>query len=350
MSAVDIRARDENHTRHDERIPRSEGRKTRRGWRRLGRTRFRYVDAYGNPVDDEELERIRALAIPPAWTDVWISPSPRARVQATGIDSAGRKQYRYRASFRAAQERAKFDRLFEFATALPSLRASTAAHLRLPPYEREWTCAVAIGLVNKAWFRVGSDRHARRSRTYGVTTLRKRHVSVDADEVRFCFRAKNRKLVRRSIRSATLARAVEALLDLPDGSRLFRYERDDELVALTGDQLNAYLAERMGPFTVKDFRTWGGTLLAASELAQRGLPDSEAEAKRTLASVMRAVGEELGNTAAVARESYVSPVVVDAYLAGRTLADFRTANGRPARLTADERALVRLLRSARRKR
>jgi DNA topoisomerase I len=322
----------------------------RGGWRRRGRKRFRYVNAAGTEIrDEEQLERIRALAIPPAWREVWISPNPRARIQATGIDAAGRKQYRYHPSFRAAQERAKFERLLDFANALPKLRTATSRHLRGEPFEREWTCALAVGLVNKTWFRVGSDRHARGARTYGVTTLTKRHVSVAGDLVEFCFRTKNRRLVRRSIRSVALASGVVKLLELPGGARLFRYERDGELVALTGAELNEYLGEYMGDgFTAKDFRTWGGTLLAASELTRRGPSADEQEARHAIASVMRAVGDELANTPAVARDSYVSPAVIDAYLDGRTLDDFRDVNGRPPRrnLTADERALVRLLRAA----
>lgn len=320
----------------------------RGGWRRLGAKRFRYATASGEAIrDEDQLERIRALAIPPAWREVWISPNPRARIQATGIDAAGRKQYRYHASFRAAQDRAKFEQLLDFAKALPDLRATTSRHLRNGVHERDWTCALALGLVNKAWFRVGSDRHTRRSRTYGVTTLTKRHASVEGDVIEFCFRGKNRRLVRRTIRNATLARGIARLLDLPGGGRLFRYERDGEIVALTGDALNEYLAENMGEsFTAKDFRTWGGTLLAASELARRGPAEDERAAKRTIAAVMRSVGEELGNTAAVARESYVSPAVLDAYLAGRTLDDYRRASRRPPRMSQDERALVRLLRAA----
>jgi DNA topoisomerase I len=319
----------------------------RGGWRRLGTQRFRYATSSGEEIrDQEQLERIRALAIPPAWREVWISPNPRARIQATGIDAAGRKQYRYHASFRAAQDRAKFERLLDFAKALPDLRATTSRHLRDGAHQRDWTCALAVGLVNKAWFRVGSDRHTRRSRTYGVTTLTKRHASVEGDVVEFCFRGKNRRLVRRTIRNPTLARGVARLLDLPGGGRLFRYERDGELVALTAAGLNEYLEENMGEgFTAKDFRTWGGTLVAASELARHGPAEDERGAKRTIAAVMRSVGEELGNTAAVARESYVSPAVLDAYLAGRTLDDYRRASRRPPRMSQDERALVRLLRA-----
>jgi DNA topoisomerase-1 len=318
----------------------------RRGWRRLGRKRFRYVDAHDVEIAEaEQLERIRSLAIPPAWTEVWISPNPRARLQATGFDSAGRKQYLYHPSYRAAQEREKFERLLDFAKRLPRLRSRTSRHLRLDPFEHDWTCAVAVGLINKAWFRVGSDRHTRSSRTYGVTTLRKRHVSVSGDTITFCFRAKNRKLVRRSITNATLAECVEQLLDLPNGSRLLRFERDEELADLTSPLLNAYLAEHLGDdHTAKDFRTWGGTLLAARELERRGPPESEPAAKRTLSTVMRRVGEELGNTAAVARASYVSPVVVGHYLAGRTLVDFRPADGSGSKhMSASEEALKKLL-------
>ena len=319
------------------------------GLRRVRRGRgFSYHEDDGARIDDPAVvERINDLAIPPAWDDVWICADPRGHVQATGIDAAGRKQYRYHDAYRAAQERAKYERLLEFGRGLPKLRRRAAGHLRLGPYEREWACAIAIGVVNKTWFRVGSERHARSARTYGVTTLRKRHVSVSGDEITFRFRAKNRKLVRRSISNAALAKGVDALLDLPNGSRLLRFERDDELVALTAPMLNDYIADNLAPdYTAKDFRTWGGTLLAAKELARRGPAESETGANRALATVMRRVGEELGNTAAVARASYVSPLVVDHYLAGRTLEDFRSANGSgPRRLSASERALVSLLKS-----
>jgi len=210
----------------------------------LGRKRFRYVDAHDVAITDEEqLERIEALAIPPAWTNVWVSPNPRARLQATGVDAAGRKQYRYHESYRAAQERAKFERLLDFAKGLPRFRGRTDRHLRLDAFEREWTCALAVGVINKAWFRVGSEQHARSSRTYGVTTLRKRHVTVDGDEIAFCFRAKNSKLVRRTIVNGRLAQGVEELLALPNGSRLFRFERDGELFNLTSAILNDYIGD-----------------------------------------------------------------------------------------------------------
>jgi DNA topoisomerase-1 len=318
----------------------------RGGWRRLGRRRFRYVDSHGRPITDEAaLERIGALVIPPAWTDVWISPNAGAKLQATGVDAAGRRQYLYHPDFRAAQERAKFERLLHFAKALPTLRGRARRHLALGPYERDWACAIAVTLINDAWFRVGSDRHARASRTYGITTLTKRHVAISGDEIQFSFRGKNAKQIRRTVADRRLARELRALVSLNSGSRLFRYERDGELYNLTGAMLNEYIGEHLGNgFTAKDFRTWGGTLLAAVELGRRGPPASETEAKRVIAAVMRKVSDELGNTPAVARASYVSPVVVDHYLAGRTLEDFRPRS-RKANLRADEAALVRMLRS-----
>ena len=230
---------------------------------------------------------------------------------------------------------------------MPALRAATSRHLQLGPYERDWACAIAVTLVNHAWFRVGTDRHARTSRTYGITTLTKRHVTISGDEIRFSFRGKNRKLIVRTVGNATLAPEVAHLVELQNGARLFRYERDGETFNLTSALLNEYLGEHLGNgFTAKDFRTWGGTLLAAVELAGHGPPESEPQADRVLAAVMRKVGDELGNTAAVARGSYVSPLVVDHYRAGRTIEDFRPKPGsRTARLRADEVALLRMLRS-----
>ena len=320
----------------------------RGGWRRLGKRRFRYVDSRGRPITDEDaLERIRSLVIPPAWTDVWISPNAGAKLQATGQDAAGRRQYLYHERFRAAQEREKFERLLTFGARLPALRSSLARDLRLGPYEQDWASALALRLVNNAWFRVGSDRHTRASRTYGITTLTKRHVTLSGDEIAFRFHGKNRRLVRRTLRNASLARELQALLELPGGARLFRFEREGELVNLTGALLNQYIGDRLGDgFTAKDFRTWGGTLVAARALARHGAPEDDADAKRALSSAMRKVAAELGNTPAVARASYVSPAVVEHYLAGRTIEDFRPRSRRSG-LGADEHALLRMLRSRR---
>jgi DNA topoisomerase-1 len=317
----------------------------RGGWRRLGsRGHHRYVDSRGTPVDGERLRRVEELVIPPAWRDVWISPDPQAKLQATGVDAAGRRQYLYHPAYRAAREREKYDRLVRFGELLPGLRRSLERHLALGPYEREWASAVAVTLVNRGWFRVGSERHLRASRTYGITTLAKRHVTVRAQRVTFRFPGKHRIVVRTTLVDPQLAEAVRDLLRYDGGARLLRFERDGEPANLTARLLNEYIAENLGEgFTTKDFRTWGGTLAAARGLADRGIPETAADERRILASVMRRVGAELGNTPAVARASYVSPAVLEQWRDGRTLDDF--ARRRAKRLSADETALLALLRS-----
>jgi DNA topoisomerase I len=327
----------------------------RRGWRRLGsRGRFRYVDARGRPIADEEaLERIESLRIPPAWRDVRISPRPYAKLQATGIDTAGRMQYLYHPDFRARQEQAKFDKLIRFAEKLPELRTAMAEHMSLEPLEPEWTAALAIRLINLGWFRVGDERYAKRFRTFGITTLRKSHVTVRGSRITFCFRSKHRALVRTAVVDAELAEAMRELQSVKGGRVLFRYRNGHGVCNLTGRRLNDYIQEHMGEeFTAKDFRTWGGTLLAAIALAEHGLPETESKAKRVIASVMRSVGERLGNTPAVARASYVSPAVIDQYLDGRTIDDFRPrhlriVSARDVGLDAEEQAVLGLLRSHR---
>ena len=329
----------------------------RRGWRRLGSPgRFRYVDARGKPIADAEtLQRIDALRIPPAWRDVRISPRPYAKLQATGIDRAGRVQYLYHSDYRARQEQAKFDKLIRFAERLPELRAAMAKHMDQEPLTFEWTAAVAVRLINLGWFRVGDERYAKRFRTFGITTLRKGHVRVRGSRITFRFRAKNRALVRTAVVDEELAEAMRELLAVKGGRRLFRYRNGngDGLCSLTGAGVNEYIREHMGEeFTAKDFRTWGGTLLAAIALAERGPTESESQSKRVIAAVMRTVGERLGNTPAVARASYVSPAVIDQYLDGRTIEDFRprhlrVVGARDVGLDREEQALLSLLRSHR---
>jgi DNA topoisomerase-1 len=323
------------------------------GWRRAGsRGRFRYHDARGNRItDDEKLERIRSLVIPPAWKDVWISPRPHARLQATGVDSAGRRQYVYHPAFRRQQEQAKYERLTLFAERLPELRAAMSEHMDGDTLDRLHVSAVAARLVDLGWFRVGSERYARESRTFGITTLSKRHVRVRGHRIAFEFRGKSGGAVRTTLVDDELAEAMRELLAVPGGRRLFRYEANGGLSNLTGARLNDYVRGYLGEeFTAKDFRTWGGTLTAAIGLAERGVAETEVQAKRTIAAVMRRVGRELGNTSAVARASYVSPAVVEQYLDGRTLDDFRprhlrVVGARDMGLGVEERALLSLLRS-----
>ena len=325
----------------------------RGGWSRKGsRGRFRYVDSRGDRITDpDRLERIEALAIPPAWREVWISPRPGANLQATGVDSAGRRQYLYHDKFREAQERVKYEKLIRFGERLPELRLAMANHLELEQLDPDRVSAVAVRLINLGWFRVGSDRAAKQSRTFGITTLRKRHVSVRGQRIAFSFRGKGRAQVHRTLVDEELADEVRHLLGVNGGTRLFRYRLNGDLRNLTAERLNDYIGLHLGDdFTAKDFRTWGGTLLAAVALAERGPAETETERKRTIAAVMRAVGEKLGNTPAVCRASYVSPAVVEQYLEGRTLEDFRprqlrVVGARDIELDPEESSLLSLLRS-----
>jgi DNA topoisomerase I len=223
-------------------------------------------------------------------------------------------------------------------------------HMELEPLSPEWTCAVAVRLINLGWFRVGDERYAKAHKTFGITTLRKSHVSVRGSRIAFRFRAKHRIWVRTAVVDSELAEAMRQLRG-QRGRRLFCYRLDDETFNLTARRLNDYIAEFMGEeFTAKDFRTWGGTLIAAVALAEHGPAETETEKKRAVAAVMRTVGERLGNTPAVARASYVSPAVVEQYLDGRTIEDFRPRHLRVVRaretgLDPEEQSLVSLLRS-----
>lgn len=289
--------------------------------------------------------------IPPAWRDVWISPRPGAKLQATGLDAAGRRQYLYHPEFRAAQEQAKYDRLILFAERLPALREAMATHMDHEGLDRERISAVALRLIDIGWFRVGSDRYAKTSKTFGITTLSKRHVLVRGSRIAFRYRGKHKVWVHTAVADAELAGVIKELLAVRGGRRLFRYEWEGDLCNLSGTRLNDYVRIYLGEeFTAKDFRTWGGTLLAAIGFAERGLPETEAEARRSVAAVMRTVADRLGNTPAVARASYVSPAVVEQYLDGRTIDDFRprhlrVVGARDINLDREEQALLSLLRS-----
>jgi DNA topoisomerase-1 len=316
------------------------------------RGRFRYVDARGNRITDaDKLERIKSLEIPPAWKEVWIASSASAKLQATGVDAAGRKQYLYHPNFRAQREQEKFDRLIRFAERLPDLREAMSVDMDNELLDRARVSAIATRLINRAWFRVGTEKYAKESKTFGITTLRKNHVNVRGQRIAFDFQGKHKSVIRTTLVDEELAEAIKELIAQPKGTRLFRYEWDGGLCALTGAKLNEYVREHLGDeFTAKDFRTWGGTLIAAVELAERGLAETETEAKRTVTAVMRKVGSELGNTPAVARSSYVSPAVIDQYLDGTTIEDFRprhlrVVGARDSGLDREEQALLSLLRS-----
>jgi DNA topoisomerase IB len=327
------------------------------GWTRKGRKgRFRYYDSAGREITDQaRLERIEQLVIPPAWKEVWIAPTARAKLQVTGYDTAGRKQYLYHPDYRAAQEQAKYDKLIRFGEKLPDLRAAMSEHMNKDEFDRERVSAIALRLINLGWFRVGSERHARESRTYGITTLTRRHVQVQGHRLTLAFRSKHGAQVRSTFVDEELAQALRELLRLPGGSRVFRYRWEDRLWSLTSKRLNDYVKIYLGEeFTAKDFRTWGGTLLAAVAFAERaareGFPETPAAERRSVCAVMRRVAVELGNTPAVTRASYVSPAVVEQYLDGRTIEDFRprhlrVVGARDIGLEREEQALLSLLRS-----
>src|SRR3954447_4695659 len=320
--------------------------------RKGSKGRFRYYDRNGERITDPAvLARIESLVIPPAWNDVWISARPRSHLQATGVDAAGRRQYLYHPDYRAQQEQAKYDKLVRFAERLPVLRNAMSEHMEDDSLSYERVCAIALRLIHLGWFRVGSERYAKMSRTFGITTLRKRHVTIRGSRITFRFRAKHSIQVHTAIVDAELAKALRELMALDGGARVFRYERDGEIYPLDARKPNDYILHHMGDeFSAKDFRTWGGTLIAAVALAERGLPESATAQRKTIAGVMRRVGERLGNTPAVARASYVSPAVIEQYLDGGTIDDFRArhlrvVHAREVDLDHEERALLSLLRS-----
>jgi DNA topoisomerase I len=325
------------------------------GWSRRGRKgAFRYYDNSDSRIADKgKLARIEALAIPPAWKDVWISPRATAKLQATGYDAAGRKQYLYSADFRAQQEQAKYDRLIRFGEALPALREAMSLHFEQDELDRERVSAIALRLIELGWFRVGSERYVRDG-TFGVTTLLRRHIEVRGRRVRLSFPAKQGIRVRTELVDPDLAGALRRLLEV-EGPRVFKYEWEGSTYNLTSKRLNDYVKIYLGEeFTAKDFRTWGGTLLTAIYLAQRvgrrGFPESVTEQKQSVAAVMRRVAERLGNTPAVTRSSYVSPAVLEQYFDGRTIDDFRprhlrVVNARDPALSPEEQAMLSLLRS-----
>ncbi|MDP3174522.1 MAG: DNA topoisomerase IB [Phenylobacterium sp.] len=277
-----------------------------------------YRDADGKPVRDEAtLERIRKLAIPPAWTDVWICPSAHGHIQATGRDQRGRKQYRYHADWKAGRDGAKYDRVIAFGRGLPRLRARVEADLAKRGLPREKVLAAVVRLLELTLIRVGNDEYARANKSFGLTTLRDRHASVSATGAVFEFRGKSGKVHRTGFRDRRLARIVKACQDIP-GQRLFQYiDADGQRRAVESADVNAYLREAMGEdFSAKDFRTWAGTLAAAQALLSCPECASASEAKRHVNVCVKAVAGLLGNTAAVCRSAYIHPLVIDAYERG----------------------------------
>jgi DNA topoisomerase-1 len=279
---------------------------------------FSYRDPDGRPIRDPQvLGRIRALAIPPAWTDVWICLDPAGHIQATGRDAKGRKQYRYHARFREVRDSHKYERTIAFAEALPRIRAAVNEDLSKPGLSRRKVVAAVVRLLERTQIRVGNEEYARENRSYGLTTLRDRHVAVDGSEIKFKFRGKSGKDLRVGLRDRRLARIVRRCQDLP-GQQLFQYRDDDgDLQAVDSDDVNEYLREVTGEdFTAKDFRTWAGTLLAAQALQAAEAVDDELAAKKAVVRAIESVAEDLGNTPSVCRSCYVHPAIIDSYMDG----------------------------------
>jgi DNA topoisomerase-1 len=283
--------------------------------RRAGRG-FAYIDAEGRPLrDPTTLARIRALAIPPAYTDVWIAADPSAHLQATGRDQKGRKQYRYHADWMSQRASAKFERLVEFAEALPALRDRIKADMALPGLPRSKVLATVVSLLETTLIRVGNEDYAKQNRSFGLTTLRRRHVKLDGSELRFDFKGKSGKKWRISVRDRRVARILRACQELP-GQTLFHYKDEDgEAAAVTSADVNDYLRETTGEeITAKDFRTWAGTVMAAAALAELPPQETKRATQKQLREVIARVAQRLGNTPTVCRQSYVHPEVLNGFL------------------------------------
>jgi DNA topoisomerase-1 len=306
---------------------------------------FRYLDAQSRIVRDAEtLARIRALAIPPAWTGVWISPEERGHVQATGRDARGRKQYRYHALWREVRDETKYDRMIAFAAALARIRRRTKLDLAQPGLPRAKVLAAAVQLLEKTLIRVGNEEYARANGSFGLTTLHNRHVNVQGKRVTFRFRGKSGREHVIGLKDPRLAAVVRRCRDLP-GQELFAYfDEAGEIQGIGSADVNDYLREISGSdFTAKDFRTWAGTVLALQALQQSPEFGSLAEGKRNVVAAIESVARTLGNTKAVCRKSYIHPALLDAYLDG----SMKTAARERGRASqrSDEANLLRILKA-----
>jgi DNA topoisomerase-1 len=315
-----------------------------RGLRRERRGEaFDYFKANGDRLTDEAtLERVRKLAIPPAWTDVWICPRANGHLQATGRDARGRKQYRYHPQFREVRESTKYEHMLEFARALPAIRAQLAQHMALRGLPREKVLATVVHLLETTLIRVGNDDYARENRSYGLTTLRNPHVKVEGSELRFQFKGKSGKLWRLQVKDRRIAKIIRACQDLP-GQRLFQY-RDEagEVREVTSADVNAYLREITGrDITAKDFRTWAGTVMAALALREFEAAETRATQKKNLKDAIARVAARLGNTPTICRKCYIHPEVLDAYVQGQLLLDVKDAAA--GELQPEEAAVLAML-------
>jgi len=293
--------------------------------RRAGKG-FAYYGPKGQPIRDPgEIKRIKSLAIPPAYTDVWICPDPNGHIQATGRDDRGRKQYRYHPKWREIRDEAKYERMLVFGQKLPGMRERLNQDLARHGMPREKVLAAVTKLLETTLIRVGNDEYAKGNDSYGLTTMQHRHVEVEGSQVRFKFRGKHGKSHEIQLRDRRLARVVKRCDELP-GQELFSYVDEGGVVRdVTSSDINAYLKEISGePFTAKDFRTFFGTVLAAMALQEFEEVDSQAKAKRNVTKAIEKVASKLGNTPAICRKCYVHPRVVESYLEGSLIQQIKT--------------------------
>ena len=293
--------------------------------RKKSGTGFTYTGPDGRKIDDKAtLERIRSLAIPPAYTDVWICTKANGHIQATGRDAKGRKQYRYHPAFREVRESTKYEHMLEFARGLPAIRKTIDEHMSLRGLPREKVLATVVHLLENTLIRVGNSDYVKQNKSYGLTTLRDPHVKVEGGELRFQFKGKSGKTWRLQVKDRRIARIVKACQDLP-GQDLFQYlDENGEQQSITSADVNTYLKEITGSeITAKDFRTWAGTVLAALALAEFEEFDSDAKAKKNIRAAIEKVSARLGNTPSICRKCYVHPEVFDAYLDGGLLLDIK---------------------------
>jgi DNA topoisomerase-1 len=306
---------------------------------------FRYMASDGRPIRDAEtLGRIKRLAIPPAWTHVWICPDPRGHLQATGRDARGRKQYRYHPRWREVRDAVKYDRMHAFAEALPKIREHTDGDLERRGLPREKVLATVVRLLEETRIRIGNDEYRKENGSYGLTTLRDRQVNVIGAEVRFSFRGKSGKHHSIELHDRRMAGIIKRFLEIP-GQELFKYvDENGEVKAIDSADVNEYLRQITGEdFTAKDFRTWAGTILAARFLRETAQAANSRGAKKQVVRAIARVAEELGNTPAVAKEGYIHPAVIAAYLSGGLTPIREKDDPDPYRLSAEERGLLAVL-------
>jgi len=286
---------------------------------------FEYFDTKGKPIRDEQrLLRIKRLAIPPAWTDVWICPSPNGHIQATGRDARRRKQYRYHERWREIRDENKYDRLINFGKALPKIRRRLKKDLALSGLPREKVLATIVQLLERSLIRVGNEEYARENKSFGLTTMQDRHVDVKGSKLRFRFRGKSGRQHEVDVTDRRVAKIVLKLQDLP-GQDLFQYLDDEGNVCeITSQDVNDYLRKITGEdFTAKDFRTWAGTVLAAIALSAAGEFETKKQAKTNIKNAIEAVAKILGNTPAICRQCYIHPIVLETYLNGTSVDDLK---------------------------